>query len=81
MILLINFILGILFVEIGIPLLEGITGLLLTILEAAKGYFNIKITEYNQRIKQTCNPEVKQNAIGFSYTLDEGDLDTDEEIL
>ena len=81
MILLVNFVLGILFVEIGIPLLEGITGLLLTILEAAKGYFNIKITEYNQRIKKICNPEVKQNAIGFSYNLDEGESDIDEEIL
>ena len=34
------------------PICESITGLLMTIIEAAKGYFNIKIAKYNKEMKK-----------------------------
>ena len=47
-----GFILGILFVSLFLPLIDGLATLLLTILEVAKGYFTVKVTEYNLRLKK-----------------------------
>ena len=65
MIILLEFILGMLMVKVGFPLLEGICGLALTALEAAKGYFSKKIARYNAEISQQ-NVD-KSGPIGFRY--------------
>jgi divalent metal cation (Fe/Co/Zn/Cd) transporter len=74
--ILLYFILGILLVQVGFPLLDGLTGLLLSILEAAKGYFSLKVTKYNTHIRALCEEEKPKNLIGFTY-----EEEPDEEIL
>ena len=74
-------ILGILLVSLILPLIDGLTGLLLTMIEAAKGYFTVKITEYNCRLKKIAyaddDEEPAKRLIGFARE-DEEDYDEDE---
>ena len=60
------FILGILMVQVFFPLIDGVTAVILSGLEALKGYFGIKIAEYNNRIRKISlqEPDTK-NPIGF----------------
>lgn len=60
------FILGILMVQVFFPLIDGVTAVILSGLEALKGYFGIKIAEYNNRIRKISlqEPDIK-NPIGF----------------
>jgi hypothetical protein len=75
-------ILGILLVSLILPLIDGLTGLLLTMIEAAKGYFTVKITEYNCRLKKIAyaddDEEPAKKLIGFAREEDEEDYDEDE---
>lgn len=57
--------LGILLVSLIIPVVEGLTGLLLTIIETIKGYFSIKITKYNMQLKQMSVEDDTKTIIGF----------------
>ena len=66
-------------VQIGFPLLDGLTSLLLTMMETAKGYFGMKVAKYNKEMHKACAPEETiTNKIGFIYEEEEID---DEEIL
>ena len=68
----VNFILGMLMAQMLIPLIDGITSVLLTGLEALKGYFGYKITEYNTSIRKlACEEESVKNKIGFSIDEEE----------
>lgn len=60
------FILGMLMVQALFPLIDGITAVILSGLEALKGYFGMKIAEYNNRIRKISlqEPDIK-NPIGF----------------
>ena len=54
------------------PLIDGLTALLLSGLEALKGYFGLKVTEYNARMRKIVEKdEPTMNPIGF--TLKEED--------
>lgn len=44
--------LGILLVSLILPLIDALTALILTMIEVAKGYFSVKVTEYNYRLKK-----------------------------
>lgn len=68
-----NFILGMLMVQALFPLIEGLTGVLLTGLEALKGFFGIKVAEYNARIRKIAlnEDEPKKNPIGFIISEEE----------
>ena len=62
----------------GFPLMDGITSLLLTMLETAKGYFGLKVAQYNAKIQTIHNEEEPtKKPIGFAYEEELGD----EEIL
>lgn len=69
------FILGMLAIQVFQPIFESITSLFMTMIEAAKGYFNIKIAKYNRQMKKiTFNDEdtpsvVRQ--IGFATEIEE----------
>lgn len=71
-----EFIFGILVIQVGFPLLDGITSLLLTMIEAAKGYFAAKVIKYNNQMRDE-NSETPKS-IGFVYQEEEV---PDEEIL
>ena len=81
--ILLYFILGMLVVQAGFPLLDGLTALLLTILESAKGYFSVKVAEYNAKMRQITydNPKGKTNQIGFVFDEEEEEELDDEEVL
>ena len=59
------FILGMLMVQAFFPLIDGVTAVLLAGLEALKGYFGIKVAEYNMRIRKITDDEPKKRPIGF----------------
>ena len=56
--------------------------LVMTMLEAAKGYFGIIVARYNTIMRETMNPEdqPKTHIIGFNLPTDEEET-LDEEIL
>lgn len=60
------FILGMLMVQAFFPLIDGVTAVLLAGLEALKGYFGIKVAEYNMRIRKISDDEPKKKPIGFA---------------
>jgi hypothetical protein len=48
------------------PLIDGLTGLILAGIEVLKGYFGMKVTEYNIRIQQISDEEdLNKRPIGF----------------
>jgi hypothetical protein len=48
------------------PLIDGLTGLILTGIEVLKGYFGMKVAEYNARIQQISDEEdLNKRPIGF----------------
>ena len=62
------FILGMITVQAFFPLIDGFTGVILAGLEALKGFFGMKVAEYNIRIRQLADKEVPpMRPIGFSY--------------
>jgi hypothetical protein len=71
-----QFILGMLMVQTFFPLIDGITSVILSGLEAIKGYFGMKIAEYNHRIRKLSSEESDvKNSIGFSYNNQEEEED------
>lgn len=58
------FIIGILFIDIALPLLEGIIGCICTRMEQYKAKCAVKINEYNMEI-ETANMPVEAHPIGF----------------
>lgn len=74
------FIAGMLFAEFGIPILEGIAALFLTLLEVGKGRLTLIITKYNKQIRDIADKEeVSTNAIGFRCDPVEYDEDEEDE--
>ena len=64
------FILGVLFVSLFLPLIDALASLLLTMIEAAKGYFSVKVAEYNIQLKKISyqsedDEEAPKKLIGF----------------
>ena len=59
------FILGMLMVQAFLPLIDGVTAVLLAGLEALKGYFGIKVAEYNMRIRKISDDEPRKRPMGF----------------
>lgn len=62
------------------PLLDGIAALLLTMIEAAKGYFGITVAKYNTEMQNIMHPdEGPAHTIGFQ--IPEEEYEDDEEVL
>ena len=69
------FILGMVFIILVQPLLDGLTSLILSFFEMIKSYFAIKIAKSNQKI-QEASAEPKY-AIGFAVDVEEEVEDDD----
>ena len=56
-------------VQVIFPLMDGITAVILSGLEALKGYFSMKVSEYNMKIrKMTLQDDVPEmRPIGFTF--------------
>ena len=62
------FILGMIMVQVLFPLMDGFTAVVLAGLEALKGFFGMKVAEYNIRIRNMSEEGVPtMKPIGFSY--------------
>ena len=75
--------LGILLVSLFLPLIDALAGLLLTIIEVAKGWFSVKVAEYNHRLKKIAYAEddediAPKKLIGF---MRENEEEIDDEDL
>ena len=57
------------------PLIDGLLAVILSGLEALKGFFGLKIAEYNTRIRKITYEEEthKTASIGFSYQEEESE--------
>jgi hypothetical protein len=57
-----------LMVQALFPIIDGLTAVILAGLEALKGYFGMKVAEYNIRIRNMADKDTTQmRPIGFSY--------------
>ncbi len=78
---LIFFILGIIFIELIIPVIEALTIVIVTALEVAKGKLNMIISNYNiqiQKMAEELEPE-NTNAIGFVVQNNEPEEEEEDE--
>ena len=72
----IQFILGIVFTSLIIPVLEALAAAILTGLEVIKGKWSIKIADYNHQLQQFGEEkEIRTNVIGFAIPTEEDDCD------
>ena len=75
--------LGILLTEVIIPLLDGLVTLILTMIEATKGYFSVKIGRYNATLTKIQNPttptEYNTKVLGFAIPEDEDEEELEED--
>ena len=61
-----HFILGMIMVQVLFPLMDGFTAVILAGLEALKGFFGMKVAEYNIRIRKLAeDDEPTMRPIGF----------------
>ena len=66
------FILGMLTISAFMPLIDGILSVIMTGLEAIKGYFGLKVSEYNTKMRKIATEEEdKMKPIGFVYEEEE----------
>lgn len=70
-----------LFISMGIPLIDGITSLLLTMIEAAKGYFGLIVMRMNEQMRNSESDTSLKQPIGFVFDNEEEEEESDEEIL
>lgn len=75
------FIAGILFVQIVIPILDGIAALFLALVELVKGRINIDIVKSNvkiQKLKDSLDNDGSKRAIGFAVPEETEEEDEDD---
>lgn len=70
---LIYFLLGILFVEVAIPLIEALITIPIAWIEVLKGYATVKVSQLNLQIQQMELPETSNHVIGFEIPSKEDD--------
>lgn len=66
------FILGMIAVQALFPILDGLTSTILAGLEVIKGYFSVKISEFNRKISSEDEPKRKRP---MGFVLDQEDED------
>lgn len=67
-----HFILGMIMVQVLFPLMDGFTAVILAGLEALKGFFGMKVAEYNIRIRKLAeDDEPAMRPIGFIMEEDD----------
>lgn len=63
------------------PIIDGFTSLLLTMIEAAKGYFSVKVTLFNDQLRKISMGDeggLKQS-IGFVFDEEEEEEEDEED--
>lgn len=76
---LIFFILGIIFIELIIPVIEALTIVIVTALEVAKGKLNMIISNYNIRIQKMAEELEPENTHAIGFVVQNNEPDEEEE--
>lgn len=78
------FILGILFIVCFYPIIDSITGIIITFLELIKSTITLKITQINYQIQSLIDSEEnapsKNHAIGFTASFEQEEEESDEDL-
>ena len=72
------FILGVIAAQSLLPLLDGLTTVILSGFEALKGYFGMKIAEYNNRIRKINLDDDSKNKKPIGFYCDTQEDEDDE---
>lgn len=73
------FIAGMIFATVVAPILDSLTAVIMTALEAIKGKITVKITEYNYQIQNIGEDDIPPTrTIGFSAPAEEDDYDDND---
>ena len=78
-----SFMLGILFISFIYPILESITGVILTFLEMIKGKITVIITQINCEIKSMAEEKEDvptKHPIGFAVSFENEEEELDEDL-
>ena len=80
--ILVYFILGIVFIQWVVPILDSFTSLILTLIEYCKAKVSVPIAKYNTKIQESANPykDIEDKHIA-GFVASEEDENTDEETL
>lgn len=76
---LIFFILGIIFIELIIPVIEALTIVIVTALEVAKGKLNMIISNYNIRIQKMAEGLEPENTHTIGFVVQNNEPEEEEE--
>lgn len=76
---LIFFILGIIFIELIIPVIEALTIVIVTALEVAKGKLNMTISNYNMRIQKMAEELEPENTHTIGFVVQNNEPEEEEE--
>lgn len=76
---LIFFILGIIFIELIIPVIEALTIVIVTALEVAKGRLNMTISNYNIRIQKMAEEFEPENTHAIGFVVQNNEPEEEEE--
>ena len=72
-----KFIAGMIFATAIAPILDSATTVIMTGLEAIKGKWTVKITEYNYQIQKLGDEPASTRTIGFAPPVEEDDYEED----
>ena len=72
-----KFIAGMIFVTAIAPILDSVAAVVMTGLEAIKGKWTVKITEYNYQIQKIGEETTETRVIGFAAPVEEDDYEED----
>ena len=70
-----KFIAGMIFATAIAPILDSVTSVVLTGLEAIKGKWSVKVTEYNYQIQKLGDEPTSSRVIGFAAPVEEDDYE------
>ena len=68
-----KFIAGMIFATAIAPILDSATAVIMTGLEAIKGKWTVKITEYNYQIQKLGDEPVSPRVVGFAPPVEENE--------
>lgn len=74
-----TFLLGVVFVAVGMPMLQTIGDIILTFSEAIKAKIAISITKSDKKMSEISSPEGGGYAIGFHYEPEQEEEEFEDE--
>ena len=77
----INFLLGMIFITVALPILECITSAACTRIEEYKAKHGVQIAKYNREMAQCDENKKSSHPIGFTISTEEEEDENDDDVL